>query len=195
VSAAISLPASRQEGEIRLINAPHPGPLQITILAARTYVSPRRRPLTADEQETRRIAYALKNPDAHRDIVLAAAEMAALLPPNLPILSLVPLPASCGCKKANLALSQAISAAYSQAHGTQARVVEAIERMVPVESSCLRRRRGLPGLRSADHQFMRVRGWLPMPVYLVDNVASTGATIEAAVRVIGFGVGLVWALA
>jgi hypothetical protein len=54
--------------------------------------------------------------------------------------------------------------------------------MVPVESSCLRRRQGLLGLRAADHQFKRVRGWLPMPVYLVDNVATTGATIEPKCR-------------
>jgi predicted amidophosphoribosyltransferase len=156
-------------------------------------VSPRWRPLSDEEQETRRIAYAIKSSDASREIAAAAAAMAALLPPNLPSLTLVPLPASSGCKKANLALSRAISAAYSQAHGTQARVVEAIERTVPVKSSCLRRRRGLPGLRAADHQFMRVGGWLPMPVYLVDNVAATGATMEAAVRAIGAGVGLVWA--
>lgn len=32
-----------------------------------------------------------------------------------------------------------------------------------------------------------------MPAYLVDNVAATGATIEAAARVIAGGVGLVWA--
>lgn len=32
-----------------------------------------------------------------------------------------------------------------------------------------------------------------MPVYLVDNVAATGVTIEAAARAIGDGVGLVWA--
>lgn len=187
--AAISLPATRQEGEIRPINAPLRSPFRPTILAARTYVSPRRRPLNGEEQETRRIAYALKNPDAIRDMVLAAVEMAALLPQNLPSLTLVPLPASCGCKKANLALSRAISAAY----GKQARVVEAIERTVPVESSCLRRRQGIPGLRAADHQFKRVRGWLSMPVYLVDNVSATGATIEAAVRAIGGGCGLVWA--
>lgn len=189
MGAAISLPASRQEGEIRLINAPLRGPSPPTILAARTYVSPRRRPLNEEEQETRRIAYALKNPEAHREMKIAAQEMAALLPPNLPGLTLVPLPASSGCKKANLALSRAISAAY----GKQARVVEAIERIVPVESSCLRRRRGLPGLRAADHQFKRVLGWLTMPVYLVDNVSATGATIEAATWAIGGGCGLVWA--
>ena len=161
----------------------------IRVLAARRYVSPRSRPLSEEEQETRRIAYALKNPDAHRDMAIAARKMAALLPPCLPALTLVPLPASSGCKKANLALSRAISAAY----GKQARVVEAIERVVPVESSCLRRRRGLPGLRAEDHQFVRIAGWIDLPVYLVDNVVTTGATIEAAERAIGAGAGLVWA--
>jgi hypothetical protein len=192
--AALSLPATRQEGEIRPINTLSRAfsaavPQYPPVLAARRYVSPRRRPLNQEEQEVRAIAYAIKNAEATDAIVLAAAEIALLLPPNLPSLTLVPLPASCGCKKANLALSRAISDAYGKA----ARVVDALERTVPVESSCLRRRRGLPGLRAIDHQFVRIRGWLDLPVFLVDNVAATGSTIAAARRAIGCGTGLVWA--
>jgi predicted amidophosphoribosyltransferase len=147
------------------------------------------RPLNVEKQETRTIASALKNAEVTEAMALAAAEIALLLSPNLPRLTLVPLPASCGCKKANLALSRAISAAYGKA----ARVVDALERVVAVESSCLRRRRGLPGLRAADHQFVRIGGWLDLPVYLVDNVITTGGTIAAARRAIGCGTGLVWA--
>ena len=64
---------------------------------------------------------------------------------------------------------------------------------MPVESSCSRRRRGLPGLTAADHEFVRVGGWFALPVFLVDNVATTGATLAAARDALGFGTGLVFA--
>jgi hypothetical protein len=72
-------------------------------------------------------------------------------------------------------------------------VVDALERIVPLESSCQRRRRGLLGMRAIDHQFVRIGGWFALPVFLVDNVAATGSTIAAARRAIGIGTGLVWA--
>ena len=46
--------------------------------AARLYVSPRTRPLTAEEQETRRTAYALKTADPEA-LAVAAVEMARLI--------------------------------------------------------------------------------------------------------------------
>jgi len=185
-AGVISQPAERQKGEIRLINEPSSAVLAPPILAARRYVSPRARPITPDESETRRIAYALKR---GAEIGIAAREMAGLLPPDLPMLTLVPVPASTGSIEANLILAQAIAAEY----GLQARVVPALRRSVPVESSCDRRRRGLPGLTAADHKFVRIGGWFALPVFLVDNVATTGATLAAAHDALGFGTGLVFA--
>jgi len=185
-AGVISLPAERQKGEIRLINEPPRAVLVPPILAARRYVSPRSRPLTPEEAETRRIAYALKRGE---ETELAARETAGLLPPDLPTLTLVPVPASTGSIEANLILARAIAAEY----GPQARVVMAINRVVPVESSCARRRRGLSGLTAADHKFVRVGGWFALPVFLVDNVATTGATLAAARDALGFGMGLVFA--
>ena len=182
----ISLPATRQKGEIRLINAVPSTVLVPPILAARRYVSPRARPITPEESETRRIAYALKRGE---EIAIATREMAGLLPPDLPTLTLVPVPASTGSIEANLILARAIASEY----GPQARVVPALNRVVPVESSCARRRRGLPGLAAADHKFVRVGGWFALPVFLVDNVATTGATLAAARDALGFGTGLVFA--
>ncbi|MEI6280008.1 MAG: hypothetical protein WCQ16_11610 [Verrucomicrobiae bacterium] len=129
-AGVISLPAERQKGEIRLIKPPSEG-LVPPILAARRYMSPRSRPLTSEESETRRIAYALKRGE---EIAIAAREMAGLLPPDLPTLTLVPVPASTGSIEANLILARAVSA---------------LNRVMPVESSCARRRRGLPGLTAA----------------------------------------------
>ena len=185
-AGVISQPATRQKGEIRLINEPPCAVLVPPILAARRYVSPRSRPITPEEAETRRIAYALKR---GAEPVIAAREMAELLPPSLPTLTLVPVPASTGSIEANVILARAIAAEY----GPQARVVPALNRVVPVESSCARRRRGLPGLIAADHEFVRVGGWFALPVFLVDNVATTGATLAAARDALGFGTALVFA--
>ena len=185
-AGVISLPAERQKGEIRLINERPSAILVPPILAARRYVSPRSRPITPEESETRRIAYALKRGE---ETEIAAREMSGLLPPDLPTLTLVPVPASTGSIEANLILARAIAAEY----GPQARVVSSIRRVVPVESSCARRRRGLPGLTAADHEFVRVGGWFALPVFLVDNVATTGATLAAARHALGFGTGLVFA--
>ena len=185
-AGVISLPAERQKGEIRLINERPSAILVPPILAARRYVSPRSRPITPEESETRRIAYALKRGE---ETEIAAREMSGLLPPDLPTLTLVPVPASTGSIEANLILARAIAAEY----GPQARVVSSIRRVVPVESSCARRRRGLPGLVAADHKFVRVGGWFALPVFLVDNVATTGATLAAARHALGFGTGLVFA--
>ena len=185
-AGVISQPAERQKGEIRLLNEPSCAVLVPPILAARRYVSPRSRPITPEESETRRIAYALKRGE---ETEIAAREMSGLLPPDLPTLTLVPVPASTGSIEANLILARAIAAEY----GPQARVVSSIRRVVPVESSCARRRRGLPGLTAADHEFVRVGGWFALPVFLVDNVATTGATLAAARHALGFGTGLVFA--
>jgi hypothetical protein len=185
-AGVISQPATRQKGEIRLINEPSCAVFVPPILAARRYVSPRSRPIAPEESEARRIAYALKR---GVETGIAAREMAGLLPPDLPTLTLVPVPASTGSIEANLILARAIAAEY----GPQARVVSALNRVVPVESSCARRRRGLPGLTAADHEFVRVGGWFALPAFLVDNVITTGATLAAARHAIGFGTGLVFA--
>ena len=185
-AGVISQPATRQKGEIRLIKEPSCAVLVPPILAARRYVSPRSRPITPEEAETRRIAYALKRGE---ETELAAREMAGLLPPDLPTLTLVPVPSSTGSIEANLILARAIAAEY----GPQARVVSALNRVVPVESSCARRRRGLPGLTAADHEFVRGGGWFALPVFLEDNVVTTEATLAAARHALRFGTGLVFA--
>ena len=185
-TGVISQPATRQKGEIRLINEVPSAVIVPPILAARKYVSPRSRPITPDEAGTRRIAYALKRGE---ETEIVAREMAELLQPDLPTLTLVPIPASTGSIEANLIFARAIAAEY----GPQARVVSALNRVGPVESSCARRRRGLPGLTAADHKFVRVGGWFALPLFLVDNVVTTGATLAAARHALGFGTSLVFA--
>jgi predicted amidophosphoribosyltransferase len=147
--------------------------------------------LTPAEQEIRRIAYAIKDPANVPDMDRAAAPMARLVdgPPEL---ILVPVPSSTGNTEANAALARAI---IRRLQVSRARIVKAIRRTAPVQSSCTRRRAGLHGLKPADHHFERAGAMLPIltPVYLVDNVTTTGATMEAALRVIPWADALVYA--
>jgi len=130
-------------------------------------------------------------PSEHKTVQarIAAKEMVVLLPTGLPALTLVPVPSSTGSIDSNRRLCNAIAEAY----GPAARVMPVIRRVMPVESSCSRRRQGMSGLTAADHKFVRVGGWFALPVFLVDNVATSGATLAAAQHVLGFGTGLVFA--
>ena len=153
--------------------------------AARLYVSPRTRPLNAEERETRRIAYDLK--DAIPDAIQAAApEMARMIDGPC---WLVPVPTSRGSIAPNLALALEIAK-----HVPGARVAPHLYRLRPVPSSCERHRQRLGPIPVAAHHFER-RGppLIVRPLYFVDNVTTSGNTLEAARRAFGFGEGLVYA--
>ena len=156
------------------------------ILYAARYVPSGWRLMSPDEELVRRTAWDLKVPTAEA-IGIAAPLMAALLDP-VPCW-LIPVPASSGSVGANLALARAAQRLISGA-----RVVVGIRRSHPVESSCARRRHGLNGLSVREHAFVRCVGPLHrMPVWFVDNVATTGNTIKAAHLAFGTGNGLVYA--
>jgi hypothetical protein len=156
------------------------------VLYATRYVSPRSRPLTEDEKVIRQIAYNLKIPTPAA-IAVAAPAMAALL--NSEPCWLIPIPASSGSTEANLELCRAMKRLIPKA-----RIVVGIRRIHPVESSCARRRRGLLGLSVDHHAFVRCCGpLLRLPVWFVDNVVTTGATLRAAHLAFGTGGGIVFA--
>ncbi len=95
------------------------------ILAARKYKSLRQGPLTLAEAETRRIAYAIKDPRSpSSDFDTAAAEMARLI--QTPCW-LVPIPASDGSTRANAILASLIA---RRRPGAQ--VAQALRRTRPV---------------------------------------------------------------
>jgi hypothetical protein len=76
----------------------------------------------------------------------------------------------------------------------EARIIVGIRRVLPVESSCARRRRGLLGLAVEQHSFKRCCGpLLRLPVWFVDNVVTTGTTLKAASLAFGTGGGVVYA--
>ena len=138
-----------------------------------------------EEIIARRIAQDLKIP-ATEAVRIAAPEMAALVDDPC---WLVPVPASNGSVIANLTLARAIAELVPGA-----RVKCAIGRLHPVESSSLRRMRGMPGLTVEQHAIIRTVGpILFFPVYFVDNVITTGTTIAACRRALGWGIGLTYA--
>ncbi len=100
-----------------------------------------------------------------------------------------PIPASNGTLQANAALARRIADLVPGA-----RVKLAVARSSPVESSCARRRRTLPGLTPDEHHIVRIAGpMLPLPVFFVDNVITTGSTLRAARAALGWGDALTYA--
>ena len=168
-------------------------------IAAHKYVSPRTRPLTPEEAEVRRIAYALKVPTAEA-CEIAARALAPLLDaaetPGIRIV-LMPVPASTGSTDANRQLANELAAQIHRRYpDRRVQVKIAVGRKHPVESSCVRRKRRVCGLRGREHAFIRVAGPLTAngtAYYFVDNMATTGATLAACRAALGFGDGIVWA--
>ena len=162
-----------------------------TTKAARRYVSPRTRPLTLEEAQTRALAYMLKDPDCDADLVAAAArEMARLIDGEY--CNLIPVPGHTGGTGANVRLACAI--AFRTPH---AEVFDALTRDAATESACERHRKRLPPLKPEDHGIRRRAGGPLVPLrktYFVDNVLTSGNTVEACRRAfMGMGAGLVYA--
>ena len=153
----------------------NPGGLQV--FHAEPYVSPRHRQLTPREEHVRAVAYALKVPDPAA-VHEAALAMASLVPPGA---ALVPIPSSAGSLTANAALAGALAGL------TGGYVAPILRRASPVEASHQRRRRGERGLLPEAHaaSFAATGPVPPGPVVLVDNVVTSGATLEGAWRVLG----------
>jgi hypothetical protein len=172
---------------------------QQRILAAHKYVSPRSRPLTAEETEVRRVAYALKVPTAEA-CQIAAHDLAPLVDAAeapATVIVLMPAPSSTGSVDANRQLANELAAEIHRrypARRVQVRIT--VGRMHPVDSSCVRRRRGDRGLHGDEHAMIRVAGPLTATgtaYYFIDNMATTGATLAACRAALGFGDGIVWA--
>ncbi len=166
----------------------------MNIHAARKYVSPRSRPLTPEEWNTRNISYDLKNA-CNQDYTLAlhtaAHEMAALLEglcTGAPC-ALIPIPSSNGSTEANRRLANQIAQ-----HIEGARVVDCLRRTQPVESSCERHKAKRGPLPIDQHHMERnPKKWLDAArTFFVDNCTTSGNTLQAARQALGFGEGLVF---
>ena len=165
----------------------------MVILAARKYPNRRNGPLSRTEAETRRLAYAIKDPRSPaRDFETAACEMAALIQSPC---WLVPIPDSTGSTRANTILAAHIARLVAGAAGTPgAQIAKAIRRTRPIESQCTRHRRNLPATPPEEHH-LKAALWslCHRQIYFVDNVATSGNTMRAACAALQRGAGLVFA--
>ena len=90
---------------------------------------------------------------------------------------------------ANAKLAHAIAR-----HCPGAQVVKAIYRTQPVQSQCARHKLALGPIAPEQHHLARNRKVLTLrQTYFVDNVTTSGHTLEAARLALGFGAGLVFA--
>ena len=169
-------------------------------ISAHRYVALHTRPLTPEESEVRRIAYALKVPTAEA-CEIAARDLAPLLDAAEggagTRIVLMPVPASTGTVDANRQFANELAAEVHRRYPERrVQVKVTVGRKHPVESSCARRRRGLFGLQGEEHAFIRIAGPLTATetaYYFIDNMATTGATLDACRAALGFGDGIVWA--
>jgi hypothetical protein len=168
------------------------------IIYAERYVSPRERPLNDEEQEIRRVSYALKAPTFDA-INIASLALAPLLDshayPGAAIV-LMPVPSSTNSTRVNKILANELAIKIQSIARRDVFIRETVIRRHPVESSCVRRRPGLLGLTLEEHAMIRIAGPLRITntaYYFVDNVATTGSTLEACRQALGFGDGVVYA--
>jgi hypothetical protein len=188
----------------------------MVILAARKYPNPRKGQLSLAESETRRLAYAIKDPRSpSADFDTVAREMARLITSPC---WLVPVPDSNGSTRANAILCSHIArhvAARSASlsalgRGTEGEVSDsqlptinyqlicqiahALRRTMPIFSQCERHRRNLPATPPTEHNLKATLWSLGnRQIYFVDNVATSGNTLRAAHAAMNRGAGLVFA--
>ena len=155
--------------------------------SARRYPNTRAGRLSEAETETRRLAYAIKDPHSPAvDFALCAHQMAQLIAGPC---WLVPIPNSQGSTRAN-----GLLAAHIASFVPGAQVAHALRRTRPVESQCARHKANLGPTAVADHHIVATGKYLGMrQVYFVDNVRTSGNTLAAAHAALGTGAGLVFA--
>ena len=158
---------------------------------ARLFVQNGTRTRNTEEQTAYLRAYLLKSEACPREIVEACAEeMASLIAGEDCIL--IPVPDSKGDTRQNLWLANRI--ARNDRTG-EAQVMDILTRSEPTESQCKRHRQRKTPLTPEELK-ITVKPHKPFTlrkIYFVDNVTTSGATVQACHDALGFGTGLVYA--
>jgi hypothetical protein len=164
---------------------------QTTTKTACLFVQNGTRPRNTEEQTAYLRAYLLKSEACPREIVEACAEeMASLIAGEDCIL--IPVPDSKGDTRQNLWLANRI--ARNDRTG-EAQVMDILTRSEPTESQCKRHRQRKTPLTPEELK-ITVNPHKPFTlrkIYFVDNVTTSGATVQACHDALGFGTGLVYA--
>ena len=147
-------------------------------IAVYHYISPRNKPnLSTEEALIREISYRIKNKNDSEAINLAASAMAKYVNHNS---ILIPVPSSSGLTDTNMALASAISLI------TDSKIVDALtrkEKVLPLHEQ--RKLRGLDKPVTIEEHKISIKGIDLISlignstVYLVDNVITSGSTINA----------------
>ncbi len=165
-------------------------PTSLTTASARLFVQTGRRVRNTGEQSAYLRSYLLKSEACPDEILEACAlDMAILISGETCIL--IPVPDCKGGTGPNLRLALSIQV---RTRG-RAQVMDILTRSESTESQCQRHRRGEAALTPEELKIV-VRPHKPFilrKVYFVDNVTTSGATIQACHDALGFGTGLVYA--
>ena len=151
------------------------------------YISPRERELTVKEEKIRDIAYGLKLGKSNA-VRYAASCIAKFLPVGS---ILIPIPSSSGDTSANLILAKEI-AKYKKVQ-----IVDLLKRSNKVTPSHELRKQGKE-IPNDHHQFSidDKSALVGKKVYMIDNVITSGATMNAGRKAIGgFAKGIAFAKA
>ena len=165
-------------------------PTSLTTASARLFVQTGRRVRNAEEQEAYLRSYFLKAETCPRRILEACAkEMASLIRGEECIL--IPVPDCTGFTGRNLRLAQCIQVHVSGC----AQVMDILTRSESTESQCDRHCKGEDPLTPEELKIVVSphRPFTLTTIYFVDNVTTSGATIQACRDALGFGTGLVYA--
>ena len=165
-------------------------PTSLTTASARLFVQTGRRVRNAGEQSVYLRSYLLKSEACPDEIVEAcASDMAIMISGETCIL--IPVPDCKGGTGSNLRLALSIA---EHTRG-KAQVMDILTRSRPTESQCQRHRRGEAAMTPKELK-ITVRphkSFTLTKIYFVDNVTTSGATIQACHDALGFGTGLVYA--
>jgi hypothetical protein len=165
-----------------------------TTLSAKLFVPNHTRPRTREEELTHLRAYLLKADACPPEVVkTCASSMADLIKGEQCIL--IPVPDSRGNTYRNYMLAYHIAMETRKTTGKLLEVQDILTRSEPTESQCKRHRQRKAPLTPEElkitlkpHKLFKL-----LKVYFVDNVITSGATIQACHDALGFGSGLVYA--